>query len=263
MSDSHGRHEHPPQNAHIAQRHYDDATTPGLSMSRGGHKAASARTQSHSRSPSKKDQKHVVFQLIDPQDPRIQARLPMRVMIQTHDTTDSIITTVKNFYGLYEYGVSFENKDGISIIAAYENFDNDMIVYVRTVAHPIAPMDTAVASPRKVVPSLGAPFEMRPQSFNPTHSHNSRPEAKRSMSPHADQHPRNASTGFANVPQSHRMKSKDHNLSGEMEGYSSCDNDGASVTSSRRSKTEQVNADISVTNIVEGGRRKRAFESSV
>jgi len=35
------------------------------------------------------------------------------------------------------------------------------------------------------------------------------------------------------------------------------------VTSSRRSKTAQVNAEISVDNIVEGGRRKRAFESSV
>lgn len=69
-------------------------------------------------SPTKKEQKHVVFQLIDPEDPRIQARLPMRVMISPHDTTDSIITTVKNFYGLYEYGVSFENRDGISIIAA-------------------------------------------------------------------------------------------------------------------------------------------------
>ncbi|KAI7515250.1 hypothetical protein KC331_g22476, partial [Hortaea werneckii] len=65
-------------------------------------------------SPTKKDQKHVVFQLIDPEDPRIQARLPMRVMISPHDNTESIITTVKNFYGLYDYGVSFENKEGIS-----------------------------------------------------------------------------------------------------------------------------------------------------
>lgn len=50
---------------------------------------------------------------------------------------------------------------------------------------------------------------------------------------------------------------------GDGDGYSSDEGASASVTSSRRSKTEQVNAEISVDNIVEGGRRKRAFESSV
>ena len=60
----------------------------------------------------------------------------MRVMISQNDNTESIITSVKNFYGLYEYGVSFENKDGIGIIAAYDNFENDMVVYVRTVTQP-------------------------------------------------------------------------------------------------------------------------------
>ena len=50
---------------------------------------------------------------------------------------------------------------------------------------------------------------------------------------------------------------------GDADGYSSDENGEGSVTSSRRSKQEQVNAEISVDNIVEGGRRKRAFESSV
>ena len=50
---------------------------------------------------------------------------------------------------------------------------------------------------------------------------------------------------------------------GDADGYSSDENSEGSVTSSRRSKQEQVNAEISVDNIVEGGRRKRAFESSV
>jgi len=50
---------------------------------------------------------------------------------------------------------------------------------------------------------------------------------------------------------------------GDNDGYSSGDNDNGSVASSRRSKAEEIKADITVDNIVEGGRRKRAFESSV
>ena len=218
-------------------------------------------------SPVKKGQKHVAFQLIDAADPRIQARLPMRVMISTHDTTESIITTVKNFYGLYEYGVSFENKDGISIIAAYDNFENDMIVYVRTVAQPIASNGEIARdsiSPKK--PSLGAPFEMRPTQHPHTHLPSrtaARSAGVRSLSPQSDIGIRSASAAPGGKPRPQRTKSKDNSVYGDGDGYSSGDNGGGSVTSSRRSKTEQVNAEISVENIVEGGRRKRAFESSV
>ena len=81
----------------------------------------------------------------------------MRVMISRHDTTDSIITTVKNFYGLYDYGVSFEDKDGISIIATHDNFENDMTVYVRTIAQRnAAPSEQARDSLSPKKPSLGA-----------------------------------------------------------------------------------------------------------
>ena len=218
-------------------------------------------------SPAKKDQKHVVFQLIDPEDPRIQARLPMRVMISTHDTTESIITTVKNFYGLYEYGFSFEIKDGTSIIAAYDNFENDMTVFVRTVAQPKAAAQERArdsVSPKK--PTLDAPFEMRPpmhhQSQSPTRA-GARSAGVRSMSPQSDIGKRSASAAPGSKPRPQRTKSKDNSMYGDGEGYSSGDNGEGSVASSRRSKTEQVNAEISVDNIVEGGRRKRAFESSV
>lgn len=218
-------------------------------------------------SPAKKNQKHVLFQLIDQEDPRIQARLPMRVMISTHDTTESIITTVKNFYGLYEYGVSFENKNGVGIIAAYDNFENDMVVYVRTVAQKAAPPSEHVrdsASPNK--PSLGAPIEMRQSQYTQTHSpgrYGARSVGVRSMSPQSDIGQRSASAAPGGKPRPQKMKSKDNSVYGDGEGYSSGDNGEGSVASSRRSKTELVNAEISVDNIVEGGRRKRAFESSV
>lgn len=218
-------------------------------------------------SPAKKGQKHVVFRLIDQKDPRIQARLPMRVMISPHDTTESIITTVKNFYGLYEYGVSFENEEGISIIAACDNFDNDMTVYVRTVAPPPATVSDLTrdsASPKR--PTLGAPFERRPPAHSNGHSPSrsaARSAGVRSVSPQSELGRRSASVAPGAKPKVHRTKSKDHSQNGENDGYSSADNDNGSVASSRRSKVEEIKAEITVDNIVEGGRRKRAFESSV
>lgn len=209
----------------------------------------------------------MVFQLIDPEDPRIQARLPMRVMISPHDNTESIIATVKNFYGLYEYGVSFENKEGISIIAAYDNFERDMTVYVRTIVQPASVKAEAVRnsiSPQK--PSLGAAFEMRPPQHSSAHSPSrtaARSAGARSMSPQSDFGRRSTSAVPGARSRTHRAKSRDNSVAGVADGYSSGDNGEGSVTSSRRSKTEQVNAEISVDNIVEGGRRKRAFESSV
>ncbi len=191
----------------------------------------------------------------------------MRVMISKNDSTESIITTVKNFYGLYEYGVSFENKDGISIIAAYDNFENDMTVYVRTVTQPGTPAGDRLrdsASPKK--PSLGAPFEMRPTLQHPTLSPSkagARSAGVRSLSPQSDTGQRSVSAAPGGKPRNQRTKSKDNTMYVDADGYSSGDNGEGSVASSRRSKAEQVNAEISVENIVEGGRRKRAFESSV
>lgn len=226
-----------------------------------GSAAASGYTRP---SPTKKEQKHVVFQLIDQEDPRIQARLPMRVMISPHDTTESIITTVKNFYGLYEYGVSFENRDAISIIAAFDNFENDMVVYVRTVPQPPSAHNerTYPNSPSK--PTLGAPIEMRASHHNNVHSpsRSAARNARRSGSPQSEYARRSVSAAPAKSSRT-KSKSKDNSVHDDADGYSSDDGANGSVTSSRRSRTEQVNAEISVNNIVEGGRRQRAFESSV
>lgn len=213
-------------------------------------------------SPSKKSQKHVVFQLIDQQDPRIQARLPMRVMISPGDTTDSIITTVKNFYGLYEYGVSFENKEGFGIIAAYDNFENDMTIFVRTVGqHAANNDDYQSSSPNK--PVLGPPFEARSfPSTSPTR-HTIHSAAVRSTSPSCELGRRSISAASGARARLNKVKGGANSIHEDGDDYSSDDGANASVTSSRRSKTEQVNAEISVDNIVEGGRRKRAFESSV
>ncbi|PPJ61072.1 hypothetical protein CBER1_07412 [Cercospora berteroae] len=100
-------------------------------------KAESSRDpkQPHARGlPAKRDQKQVAFRLIEQKDPRIHSQMPMRVMISPNDSTESIITTVKNFYGLYNCGVSFENEEGFSIIPAADNFDNNMTIYVQKMA---------------------------------------------------------------------------------------------------------------------------------
>src|SRR5690349_12777267 len=75
--------------------------------------------------------KNVAFELLVPDTPQYRARLPMRVHIYPHDTTDSIITTVKNFYGLYSgpgspEGISFEDEQGNTLIARYENLRDNM-----------------------------------------------------------------------------------------------------------------------------------------
>lgn len=262
-------HQYPTRHAAYAQ---DQSTfakpySPSTHRPLRGNGIVGAGTGYGRSSPAKKNQKHVLFQLIDHEDPRIQARLPMRVMISTNDTTESIITTVKNFYGLYEYGVSFENKDGVGIIAAYDNFENDMIVYVRTVAQKTVSQSDVVrdsASPHK--PTLGAPIEMRPTLYAQTYSPGktgARSVGVRSMSPQSDIGQRSASAAPGSKPRPQKTKSKDNSVYGDGEGYSSGDNGEGSVASSRRSKAEPVNAEISVDNIVEGGRRKRAFESSV
>ncbi|THZ05088.1 hypothetical protein D6C93_02134 [Aureobasidium pullulans] len=226
---------------------------------------AAARLYADPPRPSRaKQQKHVTFELLLPegQNRENRARLPMRVMISPHDTTDSIITTVRNFYGLYEGpGVSFQDKEGRILIATFENFEHNMVVYVRmtapdpAVAAATSQVRSATTSPRK--PKLAAPIDMRPPSRN------SRPASRaapgRSVSPQSNR--------------SHRSMSKPHSRSGfrpkeekslyddMYAGDTDYDSDGAH---SRRSKIEpHASAEISVENIVEGGRRKRAkFDSS-
>lgn len=228
-------------------------------------------------SPTKASPKPVTFVLLLPETPQLRARLPMRVNINAHDTTDSITTTVKNFYGLYDSGVSFEDNKGCTLIASYDNFEHDMTVYVRVVLEPghtyngyNIPKSQGAGSPRK--PHLDEPFQMLPPSqySKPT----SRPPRKRSISPHQCRDRRSASVSTQSKQRARPgLKSRGSSTHGSIadvngdaaNGYSSSDGGDGSVSSSRKAKNEQLaSAEISVENIVEGGRRKRAkFESSV
>ncbi|PTB62852.1 hypothetical protein BBK36DRAFT_1183700, partial [Trichoderma citrinoviride] len=241
----------------------------------GGMSAASSNGGSVSprQAPSPKN---VAFELLFLDSPQYRARLPMRVQIYPHDTTDSIVTTVKNFYGLYSgppgsKGVSFEDELGNTLIARYENFRNNMVVYVRVIEE--AP-GAALESHRYRGLHMGADSYYGgdayalPQRFGPDMARsNSTSPRRRSPSPNVSRGRRSDSTS-SNGKKGRSRSTKSRALQGHadayaesMNGYSS--GDGAPSTTSARAKEQLGTTDISVENIVEGGRRKRAkFESS-
>jgi hypothetical protein len=229
--------------------------------------------------------KTVAFELLFPESPQYRARLPLRVSIFPHDTTDSIVTTVKNFYGLYSgptvsKGVSFEDEQGHTLIARYENFRNNMIVYVRVIEEPPPAPGTfgphAYHSPpignQAYFNSEGYPLQPPQQYAQHVSRPNSRASRKRSPSPN-NRGRRSASASTNPGPSKHGRSRSSRNRgsasqanydphSDGVNGYSS--GDGAPGSSSGKIKEHLGNTEISVENIVEGGRRKRAkFESSV
>ncbi|KAI5806960.1 hypothetical protein EDC01DRAFT_608613 [Geopyxis carbonaria] len=90
------------------------------------HNSRAAMTP-NSLSPNA-DVKAVSFRLRDSQNE------PKTFHIRPHDTTDSIMDTVKHLLGLsrqYDLGVSLEDADELSFIPNYENFTDGMTVFVR------------------------------------------------------------------------------------------------------------------------------------
>jgi hypothetical protein len=215
--------------------------------------------------------KQVTFEYLLTEGTQQRARLPMRVNIYPHDGTDSIVTTVKNFYGLYDgNGVSFEDKNGTTLIARYENFQDKMVVYVRVVDNVGSNAGTPQNSLSPLRPRLGPPFQ---DGQGPTISRpSSRSARNRSLSP---QHHRGGRSHSASTNPRSRMRPSVKSRTGSTHGsvvdhagdvdMSDSDGGNASVTSSRRGKPDTVaSAEISVDNIIDGGRRKRArFDSSV
>lgn len=244
---------------------------------------------SYDLSPAVPIPKNVTFELLFDGETQYRARLPMRVQIFPHDTTDSIVTTVKNFYGLYEgaaKGVSFEDERGNTLIARHENFRNHIVIYVRVIpdfsqpSHSHRQPGYNSASPisaNRVSHQLEEPPQMLPphpaQILNygqPSSRPASRVANKRSASPRPkSRRSESAHKGYARSGIKTREPSAHgsfDDLNGDaINGYSSGDGGAGSVASSRKTRSEQLaSAEISLDNILEGGRRKRAkFESSV
>ena len=241
-----------------------------LASPRGSHNPASMNAMP----------KKVAFELLLDEGCKTRARIPMRVLINPHDATESIVTTVKNFYGIYEgHGVSFEDDRGNTLIARYENLVNDMTVYVRTVAGP--PQIPQLLPPTyqgislfesQLRPSLGEPFQMLPPQTDEHFHSPSRPASgsawKRSVSPQFGRGRRSASQhkpGTFSAAGSRGSSTHGSHHEDAMNGYSDSDGGQSSITGSKRARSEQfASAEISLENVLQDGRRKRPnFESSV
>ncbi|KAL6712706.1 hypothetical protein ACLMJK_009728 [Lecanora helva] len=239
----------------------------------------------YSMSPEALPPKHVAFELLFDGGTTQRGRLPMRVQIFPHDTTESIVTTVKNFYGLYDGGVIFEDERGNTLIARYENFHNGMVVYIRVApdysqahqAHAQVPAQAVSPINGQRIHTLEEPFQMPPPQpaqaltyGQPISRPPSRTARKKSTSPRPGRNSRNPSVqkswprGGVTSREESFQSQLDNLNSDNTKGYASSDGEGGSVTSSRKARSEQLaSAEISVDNILDGNRRKRAkFESS-
>lgn len=223
--------------------------------------------------------KSIAFELLLDEHSKTRARIPLRVLVNAHDTTESIITTVKNFYGIYDgHGVCFEDSAGNTLIASHENLSHNATVYVRTVpgSHGSTPYGhvahaaaAATATDPQRRPSLGEPFQMLPphmreQSHSPSRS-SSRLARKRSLSPSGTRGRRSASQ---QKHDSFSAMSRGSSASGNYSddnGYSDSEAGRSSVSGSRRAKSDMLaSSEISTANVLQDGRRGQTiFDSSV
>jgi len=222
--------------------------------------------------------KSIAFELLLDEGSKTRARIPLRVVLNAHDNIESIITTVKNFYGIYDnHGVSFEDGWGNTLIASYDNLKANSTVYVRIVAGVQLPPATHIngahiiengTEPRRR-PSLGEPFQMLPPHMREQSHSPSRPSSrlayKRSISPTQGRGRRSASQQKGG---SHTTVSRGSSANGsyhEDNGYSDSEAGRSSISGSKRARSEQfASSDISTANVLQDGRRGGPiFDSSV
>lgn len=231
----------------------------------------------HIGSTQKYPAKSVCFELLLDGGSKTRARIPLRVLVNIHDTTESIITTVKSFYGIYDgNGVSFEDASGNILIGSYDNFQHNTTVYVRSVAgqaqpstapaHGSQPVANPQDSPRR--PSLGEPFSMLPphmreHSQSPSRRSSSRNPSKRSVSPTRDRGRRSASQQQRGSHADSRCSSAHGSL--REENFSDSDAGKSSISGSKKARSEQfASSEISTANVLQDGRRGGPFfDSSV
>lgn len=205
--------------------------------------------------------KNITFELLFADDARFRARLPMKVQIWQHDSTDNIVSAVRNFFGLYDNaikGVNFEDGNGTTLIASHDNLTTGMTVYVRIVS------DGSQAMPRSPL----VDHQYLDQNYQPS----GRTTRRTSTSPRVNHTlhfgPLAKSKGRragSKACESTSFQARLEELNSEHSKHGSSDGEEASVSSSFKARNELLaSAEISVENIVAGGRRQRAkFESSV
>ena len=221
--------------------------------------------------------KSVSFELLLDEGSKTRARIPLRVVLNTHDSTQSIVTTVKNFYGIYDgHGLSFEDAKGNTLIASYDNLAQNSTIYVRIVPVPQTasnavpygfPVENSYDPQRH--PSLGEPFSMLPPHMREQSHSPSRPASriarKRSTSPTQGRGRRSASQQKAASFGAFSRGSSANGSSHEDNGYSDSEAGRSSISGSKKARSEQfASSDISAANVLQDGRRGQPiFDSSV
>lgn len=235
---------------------HDHRRLPGVSQldlpaSPGGPGIAHLHKASMSPTLSNADPKEVTFVHIN--EDGLRGRIPFRVNITPSDSVDDIISTVKNFFGIYNGGsIGFEDSKGKMFIPRYENFTIGGTAFVRGTSFPAGDPDRFTPAGSATQSPVKNPFPMLPPASNqplrPAFGAMSPPPTfRRGTSASGTRSKGTTPTPFQGGP----IKTED---SGD-------DSDAASGKSSRRGV---LSADVSLDNIVEGSRRKRAkFDSSV
>lgn len=233
--------------------------------------------------------KSVVFHVLCPQSPETPARLPLRLNVRPHDTTESLMSTIRNFHGLWDtpgtkvLSISLEDQRGSTIIPRYENFEDDMAVYVRATLDSSRPGFPPSLCARANGSPIAGPGNLGNVTDEPRlyeHQSSTFPMLKTGFQGYI---PRPPMIGVSNqLPQYGHMVSGRPELHLATRGeplslpdgrygpggetgamYSDSDEGPASTAGSKK---EIVSAEISLDNIVAGARRKRVnkgFESSV
>lgn len=222
-----------------------------------------SRSVSPHTAPAAQEPIRVAFEMVPDATQPGRDRLPMRVNIFPHNNTESIVATVKAYYGLGHpdctKGISFQDEHGSIIIPQYEIFRDNMSIYVRIFDVPNyrnASRSPAANNDDHYAAGSSALHQDGPHASRPA----SRTSRIRSPSPNSSRGRRSTNTGTASKKGRSRS-ARNRDAQPDMAGYLS--EDSVHGSASGRSKEILGSTEISLDNIVEGGRRKRPrFESS-
>jgi hypothetical protein len=222
-----------------------------LPASPGGPGLAQLHKKSLSPANSEEGPKEVTFVHIT--EDGLRGRIPFRVNITPSDSVDDIISTVKNFFGIYNNGsISFEDAQGKMFIPRYENFIIGGTAFVRGMSFPAPDPDSFTPRASNAGSPVKHPFQMPPPASNQP----LKPAFGAMSPPPTFRRSNSASRSKGSTPTPFQGQGPSVKIEDGAD-----DSDAASAKSSRRGV---ASADVSLDNIVEGSRRKRAkFDSSV
>lgn len=205
--------------------------------------------------------KAVYFRLRDSQN---DAKM---FQIRAHDTTDSIMDTIKHMLGLsrqYDLGISLEDEDGMSFVPSYDNFVDGTTVYVRieeSIGHNYVQRHSYNL---RQGAAMGAGSTASSRSYGYPNSRSVSPNSRgrRSASSSGRQRGMKRSSLHMNSEDDRYSDDYGHDMTAQWYGLPPQQFLPEDYEGSRTKAGSVASADISVENILEGSRRKRPKFSS-